>query len=61
MFWKSLLIDFVTKSISVMTPEIRDSVCNTLRDLKKKSDTTDNPIDDAVVNFLINLMDCNAD
>lgn len=53
-----LLVSVVQAILRVVSPEIRDYLCNMVRDLKKKAAQTDNPFDDMLVGVLAELLDC---
>ena len=55
---RSLLIKLVFQIIELVTPEIRQTLCEALAELKQKAKNTSNQWDDILVELLIAIFDC---
>jgi len=55
---RSLLIKLVFQIIELVTPEIRQTLCEALVELKEKAKNTSNQWDDILVELLIAIFDC---
>lgn len=57
----ALLFQIFFKLLQTMTPQLRESFCQLLRELKKKADETKSPVDDLIVLFLAGLLMCDME
>lgn len=56
-FFKKMGVAIFSKLLRIATPEIRDSVCETLFKLNQKAMETDNPIDDLITGLLLDIFE----
>jgi len=55
---RELFIKLLMQVISLVTPEVRRSLCEGLREAQKRAKQTANPWDDLLFDMMIVLLDC---
>ena len=55
---KAVLIKLLIQIVELVTPDIREVICESLLDLKKKVKKSANPWDDIAVDLLLTVMAC---
>jgi len=55
---KELLIKLLLQTITLMTPEIRNILCDMLKSFREKAKKSKNPWDDIIADVLIYIFNC---
>jgi len=55
---RKLLLKILLEVLSVATPEIRNQICEGLKEIRKKAEKTPNPWDEILIDVLITLLGC---
>jgi len=56
---RELFIKLLMQIVTLVTPEVRKTLCDGLKEAQKRAKQTANPWDDLLFDLLIVLLDCN--